>query len=79
MILSEEQLLIQATAREFAQAELAPFATERDRSGKVPKEVIRNMGELGLLAMCVPEEYGGSGTTTVSYVLALMEIARGDG
>ncbi len=79
MILSEEQLLIQATAREFAQAELAPFAAERDRSGEVPKEVIRTMGELGLLAMCVPEEYGGSGTTTVSYVLALMEIARGDG
>ncbi|MCH2170533.1 acyl-CoA dehydrogenase family protein [Myxococcota bacterium] len=79
MLLSEEQQLIQSMAREFSQNELLPHAAERDRTGKLPRAVISAMGELGLLGMCVPEEYGGAGADTVSYVLALMEIAAGDG
>ncbi len=79
MLLSEEQELIRDTARDFARAELAPHAAEWDRAGKLPRDVLSRMGELGFLGMVVPEEYGGAGADTVSYVLALMEIAGGDG
>jgi alkylation response protein AidB-like acyl-CoA dehydrogenase len=79
MLLTEEQELIRDTAREFAQGELTPHAAEWDRTGKLPRDVLNRMGELGFLGMVVPEAYGGAGADTVSYVLALMEIAGGDG
>ncbi len=79
MILSDEQTMIRDTARQFARERLAPNAAEWDRTATVPAEAIAEMGALGLMGMTVPEEWGGAGTDTVSYVLALAEIAGGDG
>src|SRR5690606_13544069 len=63
----------------FAQAELAPHAAACERDGVIPREVLTAMGGLGLMGMCVPEEWGGAGADFVSYVLALDEIAAGEG
>jgi len=73
--LNDEQLMIQAMVREFARKVLAPTAAERDRTKEFPADNIRQMGKLGLMGMMIPPEYGGEGADTVSYVLALMEVA----
>jgi alkylation response protein AidB-like acyl-CoA dehydrogenase len=78
-MLSEEQRLVQATARDFAQQKLAPNAAAWDREKRFPKEALAEMGGLGLMGMLVPEEWGGAGADHVAYALALMEIAAGDG
>ncbi len=74
--LSEEQELIQRMAREFADAEIAPIAAEIDEQARFPKETVRKMGELGLLGMNVPAEYGGAAADSVSMALASEEISR---
>jgi butyryl-CoA dehydrogenase len=74
--LTEEQRLIQQNAREFAERELAPKARELDRTGRWPAESFRAMGELGLMGVMVPTEYGGAGADTISYALAMEEVAR---
>jgi len=79
MLLSEEQRLIRDTARQFAREQLAPHATEWDREARFPKEAIQAMGALGLMGMLVPPDYDGAGADHVSYALALMEVAAGDG
>lgn len=79
MMLTEEQRMVRDMARSFAQERLAPTAAERDRTGAFPADELRDMGELGLLGMTVPEEWGGAGTDYVSYALAVEEIAAGDG
>ncbi len=76
--LSEEHRMIRDAAREFAQKEIAPIAAEHDESGKFPYETIRKMGEMGFMGIEVPEEYGGAGLDTLSYVLALEEICKVD-
>jgi Acyl-CoA dehydrogenases len=76
--LSEEQQMVRASVREFAQAEIAPRAREYDENEKFPAEQIAGLAELGLLGMIIPEEYGGAGFDSVSYALALEEIARAD-
>lgn len=73
--LTDEQVMIQSMAREFARKEIAPTAAERDRSKEFPSENLRKMGELGFLGMMTPVEYDGGGADTISYVLALSEIA----
>jgi alkylation response protein AidB-like acyl-CoA dehydrogenase len=73
--LSEEQLMIQHMVREFARRVVAAGAAERDRTKQFPAQVLRQMGELGLLGMMVPTELGGSGSDAVGYVSALSEIA----
>jgi len=73
--LTSEQEMVRLMARDFAKKELEPYACERDKNETFPSEVIRKMGELGLMGMMVPPEYGGSGAGTVSYSLALQEIA----
>jgi len=78
-VLTERQRLIRDTARRFAQRELAPGAAERDRELRFPKAAIARAGELGLMGVMVPEEWGGAGADAVSYALAIMEIAAGDG
>jgi alkylation response protein AidB-like acyl-CoA dehydrogenase len=75
---NETQLLIQETARKFAEEKLAPSAIERDEKELFPYDAVREMGELGFMGMMVPEEWGGSGLDTVSYVLALVQISRVD-
>ncbi len=76
--LSDEQQMMQSTAREFAQRELAPIAAKFDASGEFPFATIRKAGELGFMGVEVPQEYGGAGLDTVSYVLMMEEIAAAD-
>jgi len=76
--LTEEQLMIQQAARDFAQTELLPGVIERDEHSKFPAEAVKKMGELGFLGMMVDPKYGGAGLDSVSYVLAMEEIAKVD-
>lgn len=76
--LNEEQLAVQAAAREFAQNELKPGVIERDSKMIYPKDQVRQMGELGFLGMMVNPTYGGSGMDTLSYVLAMEELSKVD-
>ncbi|MBE9479373.1 MAG: acyl-CoA dehydrogenase family protein, partial [Chloroflexi bacterium] len=76
--LSEEHKMIQKAARDFAQNEIATIAAEFDESGQYPLETIQKMGEMGFMGIEVPEEYGGAGMDTLSYVLALEEICKAD-
>ncbi|MCK5086218.1 MAG: acyl-CoA dehydrogenase family protein, partial [Melioribacteraceae bacterium] len=76
--LTEEQLMIQQMTREFAEAEIAPSAVERDKNAEFPTEIIRKMAELGLMGMMVDPQYDGAGMDTVSYCLAMMEISKVD-
>ncbi len=76
--LTEEHLMIQQAARDFANAELLPGVIERDEKGIFPMEQIRKMGELGFMGMMVSPEYGGGGMDTISYVLAMEEISKVD-
>ncbi|MGB5421357.1 MAG: acyl-CoA dehydrogenase family protein, partial [Desulfobacterales bacterium] len=73
--LNDEQLMIQAMVREFARKVLAVTAAERDRTKAFPAENLKKMGELGLMGMMVPLEYGGEGADTLGYVAALAEVA----
>lgn len=75
---TEEQLMIQQTAREFAESEIAPSAIERDKSAEFPHEIVKKLGELGFMGMMVPPKYDGAGMDTVSYVLAMIEISKVD-
>jgi alkylation response protein AidB-like acyl-CoA dehydrogenase len=79
MILTDTQELVRDTARDFAQTRLAPNARDWEAAGAVPAEIFAEMGALGFLGMTVPEALGGAGLDYVSYALALMEIAGGDG
>ena len=76
--LSADQLAIQALARELADGEIAPNAAEWDRDQRFPDELIPKLAELGLMGVCVPEEYGGAGADFLSYVLVLEELSRAD-
>jgi alkylation response protein AidB-like acyl-CoA dehydrogenase len=76
--ITEEHLMIQQAARDFARKEIAPIAAEFDESGEFPIKTIRKMGDLGLMGIEVPEEYGGAGMDTLAYVLALEEICKAD-
>ena len=73
--LTEEQGLIQKTAKDFAVNKIKPVAAMYDREGRFPKEIIDKLGELGFMGIMVPEEYGGSGFDCLTYVIALEEIA----
>jgi len=73
--LTEEQRMIQSMVREFARHKVAVGAAERDRTKTFPGDILKELGELGLMGMMVPPEYGGSGADAVGYVSALAEIA----
>ena len=77
--LTEDQLLIQQTARDFATREIAPIAAELDKEQRWPTEIVKQMADLGFLGMTMPPEYGGSGMDAVSYVVAMEEISRACG
>jgi len=79
LILAEEHELIRDTAREFARRVLAPRSAEWEAAGRLPREVLSEMGALGLLGMTVPPEWDGAGADYIGYALALMEVAAGDG
>ena len=76
--LSEEHIMIQNAARDFAQNELKPGVIERDEKQEFPHDQIKKMGELGFLGMMVDPKYGGSGLDAVSYVIAMEEISKVD-
>jgi butyryl-CoA dehydrogenase len=76
--LSDEQKAIRQTVREFAVERVAPRAEEMDREEAFPYDLVKEMAELGLLGLPFPEDYGGAGADTVSYALAVMELARVD-
>lgn len=76
--LTEEHLMIQQAARDFAQHELKPGVIERDEHQKFPADQIKKLGELGFLGMMVDPKYGGAGLDTVSYVLAMEELSKID-
>lgn len=76
--LSEEHLLIQQAARDFAQTELKPGVIERDEHQKFPAEQVKKLGELGFLGMMVDPKYGGAGMDTISYVLVMEELSKID-
>ncbi len=75
---TDEQLQIQDIARKFARDEIVPIAAHHDETGEFPLATIRRAGELGLMGIEVPHEYGGAGMDTVSYVLAMVEISAAD-
>jgi alkylation response protein AidB-like acyl-CoA dehydrogenase len=79
MVLSQEQEIIRDSVRAFARERLWPNAADWDRHGTFPAEALRELGELGLFGMVVPEAWGGAGTDYVSLALALEEVAAGDG
>jgi short/branched chain acyl-CoA dehydrogenase len=76
--LSDEQRLLRDTVRDFARGEVAPIAEELDRTKAFPYELVKKMGDLGLMGIPFPEEYGGGGADTFSYALAVEELARID-
>jgi len=75
---TEDQLMIQQSAKEFAEAEIAPSSIQRDISAEFPHDIVKKLGELGFLGMMVPPEFGGAGLDTISYVLAMIEISKVD-
>jgi len=76
--LTEEHIMIRNEARKFAQEVIAPVAEHFDQTGEFPYETVKQMGELGLMGIEVPEEYGGVGMDTVSYALVMSEISKAD-
>jgi short-chain 2-methylacyl-CoA dehydrogenase len=76
--LAPEHELLRDTVRQFALDRIAPLAEELDRDKRFPYELVRELAELGLMGMTIPEEYGGSGTDTVSYAIAVEELTRID-
>src|SRR5919197_5485332 len=76
--LSDDQREIQALAREVAKEKIEPHAAEWDREHRFPRELFTELAELGLMGVCVPEEYGGAGADFASYILVLEELSRAD-
>src|SRR5215831_14269174 len=76
--LTDEQRALRGMLREFADAEIAPHAADWDRSGTFPASTIRKLGELGVMGLPFPQEYGGVGAGTLSMAIALEELARVD-
>ena len=75
---TEDHLMIQQSAKEFAEAEIAPSSIQRDIDAEFPTDIVKKIGELGFLGMMVPPEFGGAGLDTISYVLAMIEISKVD-
>lgn len=78
LTLTEEHKMLRDAVRDFAQNEIAPIATEYDESGEFPLDTIKKMGQMGLMGIEVPEEYGGAGMDTLSYALTMIEVAKAD-
>ncbi|KYZ76982.1 acyl-CoA dehydrogenase [Anaerosporomusa subterranea] len=76
--LNEEQLMMQKMVREFAEKKVAPGAAERDEAEQFDRELYNELSDLGVSGICFPEEYGGAGGDTLSYILAVEELSRAD-
>ena len=78
LALTDEHEMLLAAVRDFAQREIAPVAAQYDESGEFPIDTVRKMGEMGLMGIEMPEEYGGAGMDTLAHVLTMIEIAKAD-
>ena len=78
LALTDEHEMLLAAVRDFAQREIVPVAAEYDESGEFPLDTVRKMGEMGLMGIEMPEEYGGAGMDTLAHVLTMIEIAKAD-
>ena len=76
--LPDDHQLLQRTVRDFALGEVAPVAEELDRTKSFPYEIVRKLGELNLMGIPFPEEYGGAGADTLAYAIAVEELTRVD-
>ena len=76
---TEDQQMLRGTVRHFAEQEIAPKVMEYDESQEYPREIMTKAGELGLLGIIFPEEYGGAGLSYIDYVIAVEEVSRVDG
>ena len=76
--LSQEHELLRNTVREFATERVAPVAEELDRESRFPYELVAELAELGLMGIPIPEEYGGAGSDTLAYAIAIEELTRID-
>ena len=76
--LTQDQKEIHALTRDFASAEIEPYAAQWDRDHLFPRDLFAKLAELGLMGACVPEEYGGAGADFPSYILVLEELSRAD-
>jgi len=76
--LTEEQELVRRTVRDFAEQKVAPVAEQLDREHRFPYDLVAELAELGLMGMPIPEEYGGGGSDTISYAIAIEELTRID-
>jgi butyryl-CoA dehydrogenase len=74
--LTEEQKMMQQTARDFAENEVAPIAAQLDETGRYPEELVKKMAELGFMGVYVPEKYGGAGMDYMCYSIAVEEISK---
>lgn len=77
-VITEEHEMLRQAVRDFAQNEIVPIAAEYDESGEFPLETVKKMGQMGLMGIEVPEEYGGAGMDTLAYVLTMIEVAKAD-
>ncbi|MFQ6038939.1 MAG: acyl-CoA dehydrogenase family protein, partial [Candidatus Aminicenantales bacterium] len=77
-LLTEEQEILKESVRNFAQKEIQPLVKESDAAGRWPESLTRKLGEMGLLGIVIPQEYGGAGYTNVDYVIILEEISKVD-
>jgi len=75
---TEDHIMIQQSAKEFAQEAIAPTSVERDINAEFPAEIVKQLGELGFMGMMVSPDYGGAGLDTISYVLAMIEVSKVD-
>ncbi len=78
LFFTEEHEMLRSMVQDFAKNEVEPVAQELDEEGKFPRDLVNQMGELGLLGIPVPEKYGGSGMDTVAYTVAMIELAKAD-
>ncbi len=76
-LLKEEHVMIAQTCRNFADTELKPIAGKLDKEHRFPAEQVKKLGELGMMGICVPSEFGGAELDTLSYAIAMEEISRG--
>ena len=78
LFFTDEHIMIRDMVREFADTEITPVARELDEQGEFPIALVNKMGELGLMGILIPEEYGGSGLDMVAFATAIIELARAD-
>ena len=78
LFFKEEHVMIKSMVRDFAESKIMPIARDLDEKEKFPTDLVREMGELGLMGIMIPEKYGGAGLDMVAFVTAIIELGRAD-